>query len=43
VVSLGSNIDAAHNLPAAFDRLKRQDEIEVLAVSPIYRSAAVGP
>jgi GTP cyclohydrolase I len=43
VVSLGSNIDAAQNLPAAFDRLKRQAGFEVVAVSPIYRTAAIGP
>lgn len=43
VVSLGSNIDAAQNLPAAFDRLKRQSGFEVVAVSPIYRTAAIGP
>lgn len=43
VVSLGSNIDAAQNLPAAFDRLERASGFEVVAVSPIYRTAAIGP
>lgn len=43
VVSLGSNIDPERNLPAALERLRDRPELEALATSPIYRTAAVGP
>ena len=43
VISAGSNVDAARNLPMAIARLRRHRQIRVLAVSAPYRSPAVGP
>ena len=43
LVSLGSNIEPEHNLPAAIELLEEDGCFNVLAVSPIYSSAAVGP
>jgi GTP cyclohydrolase I len=42
VIALGSNVDAEHNLPIAFARLRHEPAITVVAQSPCYRSAAVG-
>ncbi len=43
VISAGSNVDAEHHLPLAVEGLRRHASIQVLAVSPPYRSEAVGP
>ncbi|MBU1865284.1 MAG: GTP cyclohydrolase I FolE [Actinobacteria bacterium] len=43
LVSLGSNIEPAHHIPAAIELLEEDECFNVLAVSRIYRSAAVGP
>jgi dihydroneopterin aldolase / 2-amino-4-hydroxy-6-hydroxymethyldihydropteridine diphosphokinase len=41
-LTLGSNIDPATNLRAAVGRLRKQRELSVIAVSPVYRTAPVG-
>jgi GTP cyclohydrolase I len=43
VVSLGSNIDPERHLPTALARIGARPELEVVATSPVYRTAAVGP
>jgi len=43
VISAGSNVEPERNLPLAVSRLRRHRDIQVLAVSPPYRSPAVGP
>jgi len=43
IVSLGSNIDPDRNMAAALEALGARTELEVLATSPVYRTAAVGP
>ncbi len=42
LIALGSNIDRARNVPLALDRLRRHPDIRLIAVSPLYESAAVG-
>jgi GTP cyclohydrolase IA len=41
VVSIGSNIDPEHNVPAAVGRVDGLPGVTVLAVSPLYRTAPV--
>ena len=43
VISVGSNIDAKRNVPVAIGRIRRHPDLDVIAVSPTYRTAAVGP
>jgi GTP cyclohydrolase I len=43
VISLGSNIDPGRNLPTALARIGAHPDLEVIATSPMYRTAAVGP
>ena len=43
LVSLGSNIEPEHNIPCAIELLEEDGCFNVLAVSPIYQSPAVGP
>jgi GTP cyclohydrolase IA len=43
VVSIGSNVDPDSNVPAAIARLRGAQFVDVLAVSPTYRTPAVGP
>lgn len=43
IISAGSNVGAERNLPDAVARLRRHHSIEVVDVSPVYRSEAVGP
>jgi 2-amino-4-hydroxy-6-hydroxymethyldihydropteridine diphosphokinase len=42
LILLGSNIDRQRNLPAAIERLRADDGIDVVAVSSVYESEAVG-
>ena len=42
VIALGSNIDRERNMPAAIDRLRAHPKMELVAVSPIYTTAAIG-
>ncbi len=42
IIALGSNIDRERNMPAAIDRLRAHPEMELVAVSPIYTTAAIG-
>ena len=42
VISAGSNVEPEHNLPEAVNRLRHHAALRVLAVSPTYRSPAVG-
>ena len=41
-IGAGSNIDPEKNLPAALERLIREESVTVLSVSPVYRTAALG-
>jgi 2-amino-4-hydroxy-6-hydroxymethyldihydropteridine diphosphokinase len=42
LILLGSNIDRQRNLPAAIERLRADNQIDVVAVSSVYESEAVG-
>ena len=42
VISLGSNIDKEHNLPAAVRLLASSPAVSLVAVSPVYETASVG-
>ncbi len=42
VVSIGSNIDKERNVPDAIRRMRRDAHLELRAVSPVYRSPAIG-
>jgi 2-amino-4-hydroxy-6-hydroxymethyldihydropteridine diphosphokinase len=42
LITLGSNINPAQNLPQAIDRLGRQAGIAVQKTSPVYETAPVG-
>lgn len=42
VIALGSNIDRERNMSAAINRLRAHPEMELVAVSPIYTTAAIG-
>lgn len=42
LIALGSNIDRERNLAAAIARLRAHPAIDVLAVSPVYTTAAIG-
>lgn len=43
LIMLGSNIDRTHNMDEAIARLERHPDLEILAVSPVYVTAAIGP
>ena len=43
VVSLGSNVEPEHYVPAAIELLEEDGCLNVVAVSAVYRTAAVGP
>jgi GTP cyclohydrolase I len=40
---MGSNVEPEHYIPAAIELLGEEGCLNVLAVSPVYRTAAVGP
>lgn len=42
LIALGSNIDRERNMAAAIDRLRAHPQMELVAVSPIYTTAAIG-
>ena len=42
LITLGSNINPAQNLPQAIDQLGRQAEVTVQKISPVYETAPVG-
>ena len=42
LIALGSNIERERNMAAAIDRLRAHPAIDLLAVSPIYTTAAIG-
>ena len=42
LIALGSNIDRQRNMAAAIDRLRAHPQMELVAVSPIYTTAAIG-
>ena len=42
LIALGSNIDRQRNMAAAIDRLRAHRQMELVAVSPIYTTAAIG-
>ncbi|MCB2224286.1 MAG: GTP cyclohydrolase I FolE [Actinobacteria bacterium] len=43
LVSLGSNVEPEHHVPAAVELLQEEGCFRVLAVSPTYETPAVGP
>lgn len=42
VIAIGSNIDPEHHVQAAVERLGELPTLQVIAVSPMYRTTAVG-